>query len=89
MGQQEITAGSFGDSLDGSDVSDFVDKPKLDLTDISQMNFGMDFGGLDGQDVLDNFDFDAFLTNENGDGAFAFDASMGFGADGLEAGGDV
>lgn len=59
----------------------------LDGTD---MNFGMDFGGLDGQDVLDNFDFDSFLNADNNDGAFAFDATMGFGADGgLEAGGDV
>ncbi|KAF2150759.1 hypothetical protein K461DRAFT_270159 [Myriangium duriaei CBS 260.36] len=54
------------------------------------MNFGMDFGNLDGQDVLDNFDFDSFLNAEGGDSAFAFDASMGFGTDpGLEAGGDV
>lgn len=59
------------------------------MTDASKMNFGMDFGGLDGQDVLDNFDFDSFLNN-NEDGAFAFDATMTFGGDGgLEAGGDV
>jgi len=50
----------------------------------------LDFGNLDGQDVLDNFDFDTFLNDAPGDSAFAFDGSMNFGGDGgLEAGGDV
>lgn len=87
MPSSDLTGG-FGGSLDGGDVRprDAFSRP---LTDALQMNFGMDFGNLDGQDVLDNFDFDAFLNNEAGDGGFAFDASMGFGGDGLEAGGDV
>ena len=45
----------------------------------------MAFGGLEGADVLDNFDFDSFLHD---DGGFEFDASnfnMG-GGDGVEAG---
>ncbi|KAL8827485.1 MAG: hypothetical protein Q9191_003161 [Dirinaria sp. TL-2023a] len=49
-----------------------------------QFNIGP-FSGLDGGDVLDNFDFDSFLHD---DGGFEFDASnfnMG-GGDGVEAG---
>lgn len=51
---------------------------------------GLDFN-MDGQDVLDNFDFDSFLTTDGGPDGFAFDPSgMNFGTDGgLEAGGDV
>lgn len=49
----------------------------------------LDFSSLEGQDVLDNFDFDSFLNNDAGENAFAFDANMAFGTDGLEAGGDV
>ena len=49
----------------------------------------LDFGNLDGQDVLEQFDFDSFLNNDNGDASFAFDASMNFADGGLEAGGDV
>lgn len=44
---------------------------------------------MDSNDVLDNFDFDSFLTNGDGDGAFGFDASMAFGDSGLEAGGEM
>lgn len=46
----------------------------------------LDFGNLEGPDVLDNFDFDSFLNNEAGDANFGFDANMGFDT-GLEAGG--
>lgn len=49
----------------------------------------LDFSNLEGPDVLDNFDFDSFLNNDAGDGNFAFDGNLNFGADGLEAGGDV
>lgn len=60
-------------------------------------NMDSDFGsmGLDfemgGPDVLDNFDFDSFLTTDGGADGFGFDPSgMNFGTDGgLEAGGDV
>lgn len=52
----------------------------------AETQFGIGaFSGLDGGDVLDNFDFDSFLHD---DGAFEFDASnfsMG-GGDGVEAG---
>lgn len=48
-------------------------------------DMSMDFGPLDGGDVLDNFDFDSFLNNGEDGGMnfdnFAFDG-------GLEAGGD-
>lgn len=50
----------------------------------TQFNIGA-FSGLEGGDVLDNFDFDSFLHD---DGGFEFDASnfnMG-GGDGVEAG---
>ena len=45
----------------------------------------MEFGALDGGDVLDNFDFDSFLNNGEDGGGFNFD---GLQFDGLEAGGD-
>lgn len=48
----------------------------------------LDFGTLDGQDVLQEFDFDSFLNNDNPDNSFAFDPNMNFDG-GLEAGGDV
>ncbi|PNS17368.1 hypothetical protein CAC42_7051 [Sphaceloma murrayae] len=74
QGQPDMGAGPFGGSLDSGDLG----------------FGGMDFGNLDGQDVLDNFDFDSFLNNNDENGAFPFDASMNFGGDGgLEAGGDV
>ncbi|PSK35025.1 Adhesion defective protein 2 [Elsinoe australis] len=74
QGQPDLAGGPFGGSLDGGDLG----------------FGGMDFGNLDGQDVLDNFDFDSFLNTNDENGAFAFDANMNFGADGgLEAGGDV
>ncbi len=61
--------GPFG-ALDGSDQS-----------------FGMplEFSNLDSGDVLDNFDFDSFLNQDN-DMGLGFDASFNFG-DGIEAGG--
>lgn len=48
----------------------------------------LDFAGIDGNDVLEQFDFDSFLNNDNADNSFAFDPNMNFGG-GLEAGGDV
>lgn len=42
---------------------------------------GMDFAGIDSNDVLDNFDFDSFLNN-NDDPGLAFDANFAFGGDG-------
>ncbi|KAL1304543.1 hypothetical protein AAFC00_003523 [Neodothiora populina] len=56
----------------------------LDGNDFSTMS--LDFGNLEGPDVLDNFDFDSFLNQEASDGNFGFDANMGFDT-GLEAGG--
>jgi hypothetical protein len=52
---------------------------------------GIDFGEMGGPDVLDNFDFDSFLTTDGGADGFSFDPSgMNFGTDGgLEAGGDL
>jgi len=41
---------------------------------------GMDFANLDSGDVLDNFDFDSFLNN-NDDAGLAFDANFAFGGD--------
>lgn len=41
---------------------------------------GMDFANLDTGDVLDNFDFDSFLNN-NDDSGLAFDANFAFGGD--------
>lgn len=64
---------------------------KLTLT---YRQFGS-IGGIDfemgGPDVLDNFDFDSFLTTDGGADGFNFDPSgMNFGTDGgLEAGGDL
>lgn len=49
----------------------------------------MDFGNLEGGDVLDNFDFDSFLNDQTGvGGGLEFDANFAFGDGGLEAGGD-
>jgi len=61
----------------------------LDQGQFSDIN--MDFAGLDGGDVLDNFDFDSFLnTGDGNDGLAGFDATFAFN-DGtsLEAGGDL
>ena len=46
----------------------------------SDFPMNMDFGNLDGPDVLDNFDFDSFLNQENE--GLSFDAA-GFGVDGF------
>jgi hypothetical protein len=43
----------------------------------------MDFAALDTGDVLDNFDFDSFLNN-NDEGGLGFDANFAFG-DSIEA----
>ena len=50
-----------------------------------QNQYNMAFSGLEGGDVLDNFDFDSFLHD---DGGFEFDASHFSlpGGDGVEAG---
>lgn len=51
-----------------------------------QGGFGLDFGPLDGPDVLENFDFDSFLhTEDNGAfGSLGGDFNFG-GPDGVEA----
>ncbi|GAB7353256.1 hypothetical protein MBLNU459_g3765t1 [Dothideomycetes sp. NU459] len=59
----------------------------LDGNDFNSLSF--DIGPMDGTDVLDNFDFDSFLTNGDGDGSFGFDANIAFGDGGLEAGGPL
>ncbi|TKA68895.1 hypothetical protein B0A55_08398 [Friedmanniomyces simplex] len=53
-------------------------------------NFGMnmDFATLEGGDVLDNFDFDSFLNNPDGDQSLGFDTNFPFG-DALEASADL
>jgi len=53
--------------------------------------FNLQYGSLDGEDVLHNFDFDSFLNEEDPQVAYTFDASLSFGnADGVEAGaGDI
>lgn len=58
------------------------------ILQFNSMGFELD---MTGPDVLDNFDFDSFLTTDAGADGFAFDPSgMNFGTDGgLEAGGDV
>lgn len=49
--------------------------------------FNLQYGSLDGEDVLHNFDFDSFLNEEDPQVAYTFDASLNFGnADGVEAG---
>jgi hypothetical protein len=50
--------------------------------------FNMDFGPLDGGDVLDQFDFDSFLnTDDNATGAFVFDAqNLSYAQDGGDTG---
>lgn len=85
-----VAGGPFG-NLDGSDVSIPAHKwlEASVLTNHVQFpGMNLDFAGLEGPDVLDNFDFDSFLNNEAGDGGFGFDANMGFGDTGLEAGGE-
>ncbi|KAI9777544.1 MAG: hypothetical protein M1839_008838 [Geoglossum umbratile] len=50
--------------------------------------FNMDFGPLEGGDVLDQFDFDSFLnTDDNTSGPFVFDTGpLAYPQDGVEAG---
>lgn len=48
----------------------------------------LDFGAIEGQDVLDNFDFDSFLNNDGADFT-GFDNNFLGGDAGLEAGGDL
>lgn len=51
-------------------------------------NFGtLDFT-MDGDNVLENFDFDSFLHTDDGTNGFTFDSSLGF-PDGVEATGDI
>lgn len=72
----------------------FFTYPKDILTDdITHQvgQFSLQYGSLDGEDVLHNFDFDSFLNEEDPQVAYTFDASLNFGnADGVEAGaGDI
>ncbi|KAI4731629.1 hypothetical protein E4T49_00380 [Aureobasidium sp. EXF-10728] len=82
-------SGMPGQQNPGGDMSN-IGAPFGNMDD----NFGS-IGGIDfemgGPDVLDNFDFDSFLTTDGGADGFSFDPSgMNFGTDGgLEAGGDL
>ena len=50
----------------------------------------MDFGPLDSDNVLENFDFESFLHTDNDMSGLQFDSNFNFGGDGVEAGaGDV
>ena len=52
----------------------------------AQGDFGLDFGPLDGPDVLENFDFDSFLHAEDNDAFDSLVHDIGFGSlDGVEA----
>lgn len=51
-------------------------------------SMNLEFAGLDGGDVLDNFDFDSFLNTGGDDGLSGFDANFAFG-DSIEAGPDL
>ncbi len=67
-----------------------LSEPKITFTDDSAYQvdqFNLNYGSLDNEDVLQNFDFDSFL-NEDDQAAYTFDASsLNFGnADGVEAG---
>jgi hypothetical protein len=49
--------------------------------------FNMDFGPLDGGDVLEQFDFDSFLnTDDNTSGPFFDTNALAYPQDGVEAG---
>nr|POE80066.1 transcriptional activator soma [Quercus suber] len=50
---------------------------------------GMDFAGMDGNDVLDNFDFDSFLNTQNDDTLGGLDTNFMFSDAGLEAVGEM
>ncbi|KAI5274513.1 hypothetical protein E4T47_02371 [Aureobasidium subglaciale] len=81
-------SGMPGQQNQGGDMSN-IGAPFGSMDD-NFSGMALDFG-MDGPDVLDNFDFDSFLTTDGGADSFNFDPSgMNFGTDGgLEAGGDV
>jgi hypothetical protein len=52
-----------------------------------QAQFNLDFGALDGPDMLDNFDFDSFLNTDTDTAGFGFDPSnIAFPTDSVETG---
>lgn len=75
VGQPDMGGAPFGipGNLDGTDQFS---------------NMSMEFGNLDGGDVLDSFDFDSFLNTGGDDGLSGFDANMMFDGS-IEAGGDM
>ncbi|KAF2839470.1 hypothetical protein M501DRAFT_804099 [Patellaria atrata CBS 101060] len=83
--QNATNAPAVAPQLDPTSMPNFGD---LGSSDANQ--FSLDFGSLDGPDVLENFDFDSFLhTGDDGNG-FQFEGALNFSADGVEAGsGDV
>lgn len=49
--------------------------------------FSLNYSSLDNEDVLQNFDFDSFLNEDDPQTAYTFDTSLNFTtADGVEAG---
>lgn len=66
-----------GNQVQGPDMS--MSAPFGDLGGDVQFT-GMDFANLESGDVLDNFDFDSFLNNDD-TGGLAFDANFAFGGD--------
>ncbi|KAK0267679.1 hypothetical protein LTS16_021379 [Friedmanniomyces endolithicus] len=64
-----------------------MDQPFGSL-DSEGFGMNMDFGNIEGGDVLDNFDFDFFVNTNEGDPGLGIDANFAFG-DGLEAGADL
>ncbi len=65
-----------------------MDQPFGSL-DSEGFGMNMDFGNIEGGDVLDNFDFDFFVNTTDGDPGLGIDANFAFGGDGLEAGADL
>jgi len=53
-----------------------------------QFGMNLEFANLDGDNVLDTFDFDSFLNTGGDDGLSGFDANFAFG-DSIEAGADL
>jgi len=54
---------------------------------MQDMDFRMDFTGIDSADVIDGFDFDSFLHTDPDAGGFDFDpTSFQVNGDGIETG---
>ncbi|EEP77257.1 OefA protein [Uncinocarpus reesii 1704] len=62
--------------------------PNLTFGDINipdNNTYGLDFAGLENPDLLESFDFDTFLNNEDPNG-FTFESNLTYNPDGVEAG---